>query len=209
MTEDKKPKASKEIKSGNKSQNTETKHGKMTKAEVEHAYKLALTRDCQIYGKLLPEAKIYFKSKGFTLGHTQFTALRNELKSSKTAKDWFSKEALYIIEEDHMISVERIRTIENKLVNELHKIIKEDKFETDIVYDKYENVVKIRNYNMELLIKLTAQFQSLQETKTKMYSATPMVQEMMEVHRRQEEESQAPPISAKREEKEIRIDAKN
>ena len=163
MTEDKKPKASKEIKSGNKSQNIETKHGKMTKPEVEHAYKLALTRDCQIYGKLLPEAKIYFKSKGFTLGHTQFTALRNELKSTKTAKDWFSKEALYIIEEDHMISVERIRALEDKLVNEMNKLISDDEFDTIVQYSSdASGVVKLRvkNYNLELLIKLTAQSQT-------------------------------------------------
>ena len=136
-------------------------------------------------------------------------ALRNELKSSKNAKNWFSKEALYIIEEDHMISVERIRTIEDKLVNEMLKLVKEDEFETSVSYSTDSSgVVKLRvkNYNLELLIKLTAQFQSLQETKTKMFSATPMVQEMMEVHARQQEESQAPPISAKREEKEITHD---
>ncbi|MCH7648864.1 MAG: hypothetical protein IIA83_09685 [Thaumarchaeota archaeon] len=37
------------------------------------------------------------------------------------------------------------------------------------------------------MLRLIAEFRALQETKTKMFAATPLVQEMMEVHRRQEE----------------------
>ena len=140
------------------------KNGQLTKTQIEHYYKQELMRDCQIYGKGFAESKDYFKSKGFSLGRTQFTELKNELKSSKSAKDWFSKEALYLIEEDHMLSVERIRSMESDLVNEY--------WNTD---------------NVNLKIRIIAQFESLQMTKTKMFSCTPMVQEMLEAHRRQED----------------------
>ena len=190
MTNTKKPKVNDKSSIGKESQPIDKQRSIMTKTELEHAYKLGLMRDCQIYGKSYPESKAYFKSKGFTLGHSQNTELKKELKSRQTAKDWFSKEALYVIEEDHMVSVERIRLVEDKIVTQLLKLIKDDDFETTISYDKYENVVKIRNYNLELLDKLTVRFESLQETKTKMFSATPLVQEMMEVHEQQQNESQ-------------------
>ena len=178
-----------------KSHKPVTKHGGMTKPAVEHAYKLSLMRECQIYGKLFPEAKEYFKSKGFTLGHTQFTHLRNELKSTKTAENWFSKEALYVIEEDHMLSVERLRKYEDKLVAISNDLIKDDDFETTVKYDTDKSgavKVRVRNYNTELYLKIISEFKSIQETKTKMFGATPLVQELMEVHRRQEEEHDAP-----------------
>jgi len=132
--------------------------------KMKHPYKLSLMRDCQIFGKGYEESKKYFKSKGFTLGSTQFTDLRNELKSANHAKNWFSKEALFVIEEDHMLSIERIRSMESDLVNEY--------WNTD---------------NVNLKIRIIAQFESLQLTKTKMFSCTPMVQEMLEAHRRQED----------------------
>jgi len=136
----------------------------LTKTELEHQYKIGLMRDCQIYGKAYKDSKEYFKSKGYTLGRTQFAELKKELKSSNSAKNWFSKEALFVIEEDHMLSVERIRSMESDLVNEY--------WNTD---------------NVNLKIRIIAQFESLQLTKTKMFSCTPMVQEMLEAHRRQED----------------------
>jgi hypothetical protein len=137
----------------------------LTKTELEHQYKLGLMRDCQIYGKSLKECKIYFAGKGYSLSKTQFTGLRNELKSQKSAKNWFSREALYVIEEDHMISVETGRAMVTDLVNEYWSATELD--------DK---------------LSIVARWESLQVTLTKMFSATPMVQELMEVHRRQEQE---------------------
>ena len=137
----------------------------LSKHELEHKYKLGLMRECQIYGKSLKECKIYFGDKGYSLSKTQFTALRNELKSRKSAKNWFSKEALYIIEEDHMIQVETGRAITADLVKEY--------WSTEDINEK---------------IRIASEWESLTLTMTKIYSATPMVQELMEVHARQEME---------------------
>lgn len=142
------------------------------KKELIHEVKLSLMRDCEIYGKSFKEKQVYFKSKGYTLSQAQSTRLKQELHSPERIRNWFSKEALYVIEDDHMLSVERIRSLEDKLLEQF-----------DIIYTK----IKKSTQDIHLLIKLVAQFQSLQETKTKMFSATPLVQELMEVHRRQEE----------------------
>lgn len=204
MAKSTKPKKPNDSQNDRKSQKVPTKHGGMTNKQIEHQYKLSLMRECQIYGKLYAETSEYFKSKGFTLGHTQFTELRNELKSSKSAKDWFSKEALYVIEEDHMVSVERMRLFENTLVNKTLKLINDDDFETKTTFITTDSGVtsRVKNYNFELYLKSMAEFRAIQETKTKMFSATPMVQEMLEIHRRREEEEQAytkPPEPAKQE----------
>ena len=148
-----------------KAQLTGTQRSTMTKTELEHKYKIGLMRECQIYGKPLKECKIYFADKGFSLSKTQFTALRNELKSRKSAKNWFSNEALYVMEEAHMISTETGRKLEEDLMLAY--------WGTDELDEK---------------LKIISQWESLQMTMTKMYSATPMVQELMEVHSRQEAE---------------------
>jgi len=140
--------------------------------ELIHEVKLSLMRDCEIYGKSFKEKQVYFKSKGYSLSQAQSTRLTQELHSTERTKNWFSKEALYVIEEDHMLSVERIRSLEDKLLEQF-----------DVIYTKTKKSIQ----EIHLLIKLIAQFQSLQETKTKMFSATPMVQELMEVHRQHEE----------------------
>jgi len=121
-------------------------------------------RDCQIYGKSLEDSKLYFNSKGYSLSQSQFTKLKKELKSSKFAENWFTKEALFFIEEDHMLSVERIRRMEDKIY--------QDFWEAD---------------DVEIRLKTMTQFESIQNTKTKMFGATAMVQELMEVHRQHEE----------------------
>ncbi len=139
--------------------------GVLSKTELEHQYKLGLMRDCQIYGKSLKECKVYFAGKGYSLSKTQFTGMRNELKSRKSAKNWFSREALYVIEEDHMIQVETGRAIIADLVKEYWST-------TDI----------------NKKIRIASEWESLSLTMTKIFSATPMVQELMEVHARQEDE---------------------
>jgi hypothetical protein len=145
-------------------------------------------RTCKIYGKSYEETKTYFKLKGFELSETTFTDLRTELKSRNAAEGWFSNEALYVIEEDHQLSVERIRLMEDRLLQEFEQLAATN-------YYKYVNQGKpeqelVRNnaHDTHALIRVIAQFQSLQETKTKMFSATPLVQEVMEVHAQQEEE---------------------
>ena len=142
------------------------------KKELTHEVKLSLMRDCEIYRKPFKEEQVYFKSKGYSLSQAQSTRLKQELHSPERIRNWFSKEALYVIEEDHMLSVERIRSLEDKLLELFYTI-----------YSKTKKSIQ----EIHLLIKLTAEFRSLQETKSKMFSATPLVQELMEVHRRQEE----------------------
>jgi hypothetical protein len=164
--------------------------GGLSKSELEHKYKIELIRNCQIYGKSFKEAKAYFAAQGFSLSSSHWKNLKKELTTRTSAKEWFSKEALYIIEEDHMNSVERIRSIESLIVKQIHKLMGEGDFDTKVHFDTTDKGVKqrVENYNTELLIKLTSQFESIQMTKTKMFSATPMVQELIEVHARQEQE---------------------
>lgn len=171
-------------KNGAKHRNTKRK----SKATLKRELKLELMRTCKIYGKSYDETKAYFKLKGFELGETVFTELRTELKSRNAAEGWFSNEALYVIEEDHQLSVERIRLMEDRLLQEFEQLAATN-------YYKYINEGKpeqelIRNsaHDVNALLRVIAQFQSLQETKTKMFSATPLVQEVMEVHAQQEEE---------------------
>jgi len=49
-----------------------------------------------------------------------------------------------------------------------------------------QELIRNKAHDYSALIRVISQFQSLQETKTKMFSATPLVQEVMEVHARQE-----------------------
>lgn len=160
-----------------------------TKQELEHELKLGLMKHCVIFGKSHEAAALFFEARGHPIGSTQQKDLRRELKSSKMMKEWFSKEALYVIEDDHYLSVERIRIMENRLLEEFEQVANTN-FYTYIKKGKNEQVL-IRNkaHDANLLLRIISSFEKLQETKTKMFSATPMVQEMMEVHRMQEEES--------------------
>jgi len=173
-------------KNGDKSRNTGMKNGDK---KMKHYYKLSLMRDCQIFGKDYEESKKYFKSNGFTLGSTQFTDLRNELKSAKSAKNWFSKEALFVIEEDHMLSVERIRMMEDRLMEEFEQVSSTSFYNNYDITKPNQELTRNTNHDADLLLKIIAQFESLQLTKTKMFSCTPMVQAMMEVHRKEEDEA--------------------
>lgn len=206
MTEETKPKVSHKSKNDSKD---ESQAPKLTPVELAHQYKLTLANDCKTFGKDYKETQAYFHDQGFTLSKSQFVALRKELKSTKRAKNWFSKEALFAMEDDHMLSVERIRNVEDKIVRQIDRLLKEDDFETKVTYNtKGDGIVKmrVRDYNTELLIKLTSQFESLQTTKTKMFAATPLVQEIMEVHRRHEEDDKilARPAKPAVKEKEIK-----
>jgi len=152
-------------KNGQKAQLIGVQRGTLTKRQLEHQYKLSLMRDCQIYGKSLEDSKLYFNSKGYSLSKSQSTELKKELKSSKMAENWFSKEALFVIEESHMISVETGRKLEEDIM---------------LAYWGTDDI--------EIKLKIISQWESLQMTMTKMYSATPMVQALMEVHRKEEDE---------------------
>ena len=159
----------------------------LSKTELEHKYKVGLMRECQIYGKSLEDSKLYFNSKGYSLSKSQSTELKKELKSSKMAKNWFSKEALFVIEEDHMLSVERIRMMEDRLMEEFEQVSSTSFYNNWDITKPNQKLTRNKNHDADLLIKIIAQFESLQLTKTKMFSCTPMVQEMLEAHRRQED----------------------
>jgi len=174
-------------KKNQKGQLTGTQRSTLTKPQLEHQYKLSLMRDCQIYRKSLEDSKLYFNSKGYSLSKSQSTKLKKELKSAKSAKNWFSKEALFVIEQDHMLSVERIRMLEDRLMQEFEQVASTSFYKNWDAKKPNQELIRNKNHDADLLLRIIAQFQSLQETKTKMFSATPMVQEMMEVHRRQEE----------------------
>lgn len=162
---------------------------KETKATLKHKLKLELMRTCKIYGKNYEETKAYFQLKGFEIGETTFTDLRTELKTRNAAEGWFSNEALFVIEEDHQLSVERIRLMEDRLLQEFEQLAATNYY--TYINQGTEEQALIRNkvHDVNALLRVIAQFQSLQETKTKMFSATPLVQEIMEVHARQEEEA--------------------
>jgi len=192
MATKKKPKTTHQSKDGDKSQKSGTKHGEKTKPQLEHMVKLALMRDCNMYGKKYEAAEAYFQLKGFTLGRTQFTDLRNELKSADNAKEWFSKEALFVIEEDHMLSVERIRMLEDRIMEEFEQVAATNFYKYLNAGTDEQEIIRNKAHDGQFMLRLVAQFQSLQETKTKMFSATPLVQELMEVHRMHEEEHNTP-----------------
>jgi len=161
---------------------------KKTKASLKHELKLELMRTCKIYGKSYEESKAYFQLRGLELGETVFTELRNELKSRDSAKGWFSNEALFVIEEDHQLSVERIRMMEDRLLQEFEQLAATSYYKYINQGTDQQELIRNKAHDTNALIRVIAQFQSLQETKTKMFSATPLVQEVMEVHAQQEEE---------------------
>jgi len=167
-----------------------SRNSKMTKRQLDHEYKLSLMKDCMIYGKSFESTKIYFESKGLTLSINHFTNLKNELKSAKKAIQWFDKEALYVIEDDHMLSVERIRMMENRLLEEFEQVAATNFYKYINSNTDQQEIIRNKAHDANLLLRIIAAFESLQVTKTKMFSATPLVQEMMEVHRMHEEESQ-------------------
>jgi len=163
---------------------------KENKASLKHKLKLELMRTCKIYGKSFEESKAYFKLKGFELGETTFTDLRTELKTRDSAQGWFSNEALFVIEEDHQLSVERIRMMEDRLLQEFEQLAATNYYTYKNKGTEQQELIRNKVHDVNALLRVIAQFQTLQETKTKMFSATPLVQEIMEVHARQEEESQ-------------------
>ncbi len=177
-------------KSVNKSQNVGIKsvHSKTT--HIKHQHKLSLMRDCQIYGKSYEASKAYFNSKGYSLSISQFTNLRNELKTTKTAREWFSKEALYVMEDDHILSVDRIRMMEDRLLTEFEQVSATNFYRYINAGTDEQEIIRNKAHDGKFLLRIISQFESLQETKAKMFSATPLLQELMEVHRRQEDESQ-------------------
>ena len=158
------------------------------KAQLKHKLKLELMRTCMIYGKSYEESKAYFKLKGYELGETTFVDLRTELKSHRNAAGWFSNEALFVIEEDHQLSVERIRLMEDRLLQEFEQLSATNYYTYINQGTEQQQLVRNKIHDVNALLRVIAQFQSLQETKTKMFSATPLVQEIMEVHAQQEEE---------------------
>jgi len=161
--------------------------GNNKKQEYLHKYKLSLMRECIISGKSFKETEIFFKSIGVPLSQSQYTRLKNELKSTKSANNWFSKEALFVIEEDHMLSVERIRMLEDRLMQEFEQVSSTSFYNNWDITKSNQKLTINKNHDGQYMLRLIAEFRALQETKTKMFSATPLVQEMMEVHRRQEE----------------------
>ena len=176
-----------------KPRKTVTKHGVRKKQQVEHAYKLSIMRECQIYGKSYEECKMYFESKGFTLGESQFFELRKELKSADNAREWFSKEALFVIEDDHMLSVQRIRMMEDRLLKEFEQVAATNFYKYLNAGSEEQEIIRNKAHDGHFLLRIIGEFRALQEIKTKMFSATPLVQELMEVHRRQDVEQNAPP----------------
>lgn len=179
---------SKNSKNGDNPQNSGVKKVKQTKKQIEHALKIELMRYCVIFGKSYQDTSLYFKSKGYNLGTTQFTELRNELKSKHAAKDWFRKEALYAMEEDHMLSVDRIKVLEDRIMEEFEQVSATTFYKYINAGTDEQQIIRNKAHDGNFLLRLVAQFQSLQDTKTKLFSATPMVQEIMEVHAQQEEE---------------------
>jgi len=163
--------------------------GNNKKQEYLHKYKLSLMRECIICGKSFRETQIFFKSRGISLSQSQYTRLKNELKSAKYAKNWFREEALYVIEQDHMLSVECIRMMEDRLMQEFEQVSSTSFYNNWDITKPNQKLTRNKNHDADLLLKIIAQFQSLQETKTKMFGATPLVQELMEVHRREEDEA--------------------
>ena len=158
------------------------------KKELIHDVKLSLMGDCEIYGKSFKEEQVYFKSKGYSLSQAQSTRLTQELHSPERTRNWFSKEALYVIEDDHMLPVERIRMMEDRLMQEFEHVSSTSFYNNYDITKPNQKLTRNTNHDADLFLKIIAQFESLQLTKTKLFSCTPMVQALMEVHRKEEDE---------------------
>ncbi len=172
---------------------------KKTVAQINHDIKVELMRTCMIYGKSYETTLEYFKLKGYKLSKTTFVDLRKELTSHGAAQKWFSDEALFAMEEDHKLSIERIRMMENRLLEEFEQLAATSYYKYIKQEDEEKELIKNKAHDTNALIRVISQFQSLQETKNKMFSATPLVQEIMEVHARQEEEDSKPKAILKKE----------
>ena len=174
------------------------------KNDLKKEAKLALMQVCIIYGKSYAASAAFFQSRGFELGETKYTELRNELLNRNNAKDWFSKEALFVIEQDHMLSVQRIKILEDRLMQEFEHVASTNFYKYLNAGTDEQELVRNKAHDANVLMRIIAQYQSLQETKTKMMSATPLVQEMMEVHAmRENEENIVTPLTKHGEEKVI------
>ena len=155
-------------------------------------------RTCLIFGKHFQAAKQYFKANGLNLGETKFYDLKNELQSPKASEDWFSKEAIWVIQDDHKLSVERIRMLEDRLMEEFQQVASTSFYTYMNEGEEQKQLIQNEAHDAQLLLRIIAQFQSLQETKNKMYSATPLVQEIMEIQKRQEQEIELSYVTNKR-----------
>lgn len=161
--------------------------GNNKKQEYLHEYKLLLIRECLMFGKSFKDTQIFFKSRGISQSQSQYTRLKNELKSDKISKEWFGKEIEYVIENDHRLSVERIRLVEDRLMQEFEQVSSTSYYENFHTAKSHQELKRNKNHDSGALIRLSSEIRAIQETKTKLFSATPFVQELMEVRIRHEE----------------------
>ena len=163
---------------------------KKSTKDFKHKLELEYMRSCIIFGKKYAAAKAYFEANGLRLGESKFYELKSEVKSSKASQDWFAKEAIWVIEDDHKLSVERIRMLEDRLMAEFEQVSATNFYTYINEGTEEQQLIKDKSHDANLLLRIIAQFQALQETKNKMYSATPLVQEIMEIQKRHEQESE-------------------
>jgi len=129
---------------------------KKKKQDVIRELKLALVRECQIWGKSYIETREYFKLQGYTLSRGNWHKMKNELASTRFAKEWFSREALNAMEHDHMISVERIRQMENRLLQDFENIAGTAYVSYADADEKTKTAIRQRSH---ILLKIIAQFE--------------------------------------------------
>jgi len=161
--------------------------GNNKKQEYLHNYKLLLMRECIMFGKSFKDTQIFFKSRGISLSQSQYTRLKNELKSDKISKEWFGKEIEYVIEDDHRTSVERIRAVENRMMQEFEQVSSTSFYENWHTAKSHQELKRNKNHDSNALIRLSSEIRAIQETKTSMFAATYLVQELIAVRIRHEE----------------------
>ena len=155
----------------------------------KHKLELEHVRHCILFGKKFKTGgEAYFIAQKMKIGASKFRDLKEEIQSEGAKREWFAKEALLVIEEDHQLSVERIRMMEDRLLQEFEQVASTSFYAYSNESENQQELIKNESHDAQLLLRIIAQFQSLQETKDKMYSATAMVQEMSEIQKRREEE---------------------
>lgn len=160
------------------------------KSTITHQKKLEIMRTCHIFRKSVDETIEYFQKRGYSISARTCARLKAELLAENYAEMWFSRDALEEIEKDHMLSWATIKMMEDRLVKEFEQVSSTPFYDYINEGTDKQKLVRNKSHDSDLMIRLVAQFESLQNTKTKMASATPLVAEVMEIHRRQTRENE-------------------
>ena len=153
-----------------------------TKAQIERKLKLEYTKECMFYGFKYPAAKNFFISKGINPpSRALYKQLKEKVRKDRNQSTWYSKDALLLMEEDHQKSIARAMLMEERLIAD-DDLLEEVQMDEDMKESQKQMFINIKSQARSTIYK---NWRELQDIKSKMFNATPLVTEIVEVHRRQ------------------------